>query len=111
MFVRRYYKYKWGVVVHEELKLHKALAERQIGEESVFPLSTLIEFIVVLVQPLPYYDYKIPMRAGFPSLEYNFTLSEALYIAMFFKIYIILRYVVSSSVYTNSDAKFLWYFS
>ena len=49
------------------------------------------------------------MTAGYPAMDYNMTLNELLYIFMFTKLYIIFRYIINSSIYTNTDAKFLWY--
>ena len=109
MLIRRYYKYKWGTAVKDDLRTHKALADRRVGHESLFRVSTVVEFFLTIVQPLPFIDYTFTLRAGYPPLDYQFTLSEVLYSLMFLKLYIILRYVISSSIYTNSDAKFLWY--
>ncbi len=107
--MRRYYKYQWGQAVKQDLLAHKAFVHRTVVQERVFKPSILVEIIIALVQPLPFGDYRFTMRAGYPLLDYNFTVSELMYVLMFFKLYIIFRYIISSSVYTNSDANFLWY--
>ncbi len=109
MIVRRYYKYRWSIAVREDLMSHKALADKMVSYDSFFRKTTIIELAIALIQPLPFTDFRFSMRAGFPILNYEFTLSEMVYVFMYLKLYIILRYIVSSSVYTNSDAKSLWY--
>ena len=107
--MRRIYRDKWSVAIHEELNTRENIMKWQVGHAVLIPLSTFVEFLIVIVQPLPYKDYGITMSAGYPKLEYRFTLSEVLYILMFTKLYIILRYVMRSSVYTNSHSSLLWY--
>ena len=105
--IRRCYRYKWSLLIHEELNSRKDIMKWQVGHATMIPMTTIFEFFVVIMQPLPF-DYGIVMTAGYPILEYTFTLSEILYILMFTKLYIIIRSVMRSSVYTNSDASILW---
>eukprot|EP00826_Nyctotherus_ovalis_P022953 TRINITY_DN1769_c0_g1_i1.p2 TRINITY_DN1769_c0_g1~~TRINITY_DN1769_c0_g1_i1.p2 ORF type:complete len:169 (-),score=34.29 TRINITY_DN1769_c0_g1_i1:711-1217(-) len=108
LIARRYHKYKWIKAIHDETKSHTGLAKKQVRNLAVIPNSTIIEFLLVIVQPLPFYDCHITMSAGYPTLEYRITLSELLYILMFGKIYVLIRYVIGTSVYMGSDAKLLW---
>ena len=109
MIMRRYYKARWAASVRGDLAAQGD--DRKIFKRPVLNLSAFVEFLIVIVQPLPFGDHVINMRAGYPELEYQFTLNELLYVMMFGKIYVILRYIISTSVYTNSDAKFFWYSS
>ena len=109
MFARRYYEYRWSQLIHDDINVQGTLLKRISEKASLLPSSTLIEFFIIIIQPLPFYDFHITMYASYPTIEYKMTLSELLYILMFTKLYVIIRYVINSSVYNNSDAKLLWY--
>jgi len=109
LVIRRYHKYMWIKAIHEDIKTDTGLAKKQVGNRAKIPGSTVMEFFLVIIQPLPFYDCHFTLSAGYPSLEYKITLSEILYILMFGKLYVILRYVINTSVYMNTEAKLLWY--
>jgi len=107
---RKYYKYLWSKAVNRQLSEYRRFLFNVSGIESIFNISFFIELVIAIIQPLPFFEYQFTMKAGYPYIDFDFTLSEFLYALMFLKLYIIFRYIVSSSIYTNPDAQYLWYY-
>jgi hypothetical protein len=108
--MRKYYQYKWSIAIHQELNMKENLMKWQVGHPRLISGSTIFEFIIICIQPLPFYELKIVQTAGYPVLEYTMTLSEILYALMFARLYIIIRFTLRSSIYVGSEARLLWFF-
>jgi len=108
--MRKYYRYKWSIAIHQELNMKENLIKWKVGYPQLISASTILEFLIICIQPLPFYDYQIVQTAGYPLLEYTMTFSEILYAFMFTRLYIIIRFALRSSIYVGSEARLLWFF-
>lgn len=85
---------------------------RRRRKRNIFSWTLLFELIIIVIQPIPYYDVEIThnyLHTDKQHLQTSvFLLGEFLYALMFFRLFFVVRTIFNYSMYTDAYAKKVW---
>lgn len=114
LITRHYYKVIWvnqyfysgsdtHIYVQFQEMIMDPLSLNRRKAKQLITKTFLIEILILLISPIPFYDWYIPIRAK--SYHVVYFVSEFLFAFMFLRIFFLVRAVFNYSVYTNAHSK------